>query len=52
MYKTIVVGCTPKAAQMAEKIEAEANRMSKEGYELVTSTITLSAKAILVFKKK
>ncbi len=51
IYKTIVIEYSPKADNMAEKIEAKANEMSEEGYELVTLSITGSAKAILVFKK-
>ena len=34
---------------MAAAVEAEANRMTLEGYSLVTMSITNSAKAILVF---
>lgn len=51
MYKTVVIEYSPKTDNMAKKIEEKANEMLKEGYELVTMTITNSAKAILVFKK-
>lgn len=51
MYKTVVIEYSPKADNMAKKIEEKANEMLKEGYELVTMTITNTAKAILVFKK-
>lgn len=51
MYKTVVVEYSPKAENMAKKIEETANDMSKDGYELITMSITGSAKAILVFKK-
>ena len=51
MYKTVVIEYTPKADKMAKKIEEKANEMSAE-YELVSFSVTLSAKAILVFKKK
>lgn len=51
IYKTVVIEYSPKADNMAEKIEMKANEMSEEGYELVTLSITGSAKAILVFKK-
>lgn len=34
-----------------KKIEEKANHMMETGYELVTVSITGSAKAILVFKK-
>ena len=52
MYKTIVIEYTPKAEKMAKKIEDKSNEMLKEGYILVTMSITMSAKAILVFMKK
>lgn len=50
MYKTIVINYTPKADNMALKIEEKANEMLKRGYELVTMSVTGTAKAILVFK--
>lgn len=52
MYKSVVIEYSPKANDMAKKIEDRANEMSQEGYELVTMSITGSAKAILVFKEK
>lgn len=51
MYKAVVIEYSPKAADMAEKIEEKANEMLKGGYELVTFSVTAAAKAILVFKK-
>lgn len=51
MYKTEVIGYTPKAKKMAEKIEEKCNEMEKEGFSLISATITPGAKAILVFKK-
>ena len=51
MYKTVVIEYTPKADDMAKKIEEKANEILQEGFELVTLSITGSAKAILVFKK-
>ena len=51
MYKTIVVEYSPKADDMAKKIEEKANEMLQEGYLLITMSITGTAKAILVFKK-
>lgn len=51
MYKTEVIPYSPKAAVMAARIEAKANEMEKDGYTLVTATVTLAAKAILIFKK-
>ena len=47
MYKTELIGYTP----VAKKIEDKCNEMEKEGFVLVSTTITLGAKAILVFKK-
>ena len=50
MYKTEVINYTPVAKKMAIKIEQKCNEMEKEGFTLISSTITLGAKAILVFK--
>lgn len=51
MYKTVVIEYSPKADDMAQKVEEKANEMLQDGYELVTMSITGTAKAILVFKK-
>ena len=51
MYKTVVVEYSPKANNMAEKIEQKANEMLQQGFDLVTMSVTTTAKAILVFKK-
>ena len=51
MYKTVVIEYSPKAEEMAKKVEEKTNDMAKEGYFLVTMSITGSAKAILVFKE-
>ena len=51
MYKAVVIEYSPKADNMAEKIEEKANEMLHEGYELATMSVTPAAKAILVFKK-
>ena len=51
MYKAVVIEYSPKADDMAQKIEEKANKMLQDGYELVTMSITGTAKAILVFKK-
>ena len=51
MYKTVVIEYSPKADDMAKKVEEKANEMQKNGYELVTMSITGTARAILVFKK-
>ena len=51
MYKTMVVKYSPKAKEMAAKIEETANKMEQEGFELVSCSITPSSKGILVFRK-
>lgn len=51
MYKTVVIEYTPKANDMALRVEETANAMYEQGDVLVTMSITPSAKAILVFKK-
>ena len=51
MYKTEVIEYSPKADDMAKKVEEKANEMLQEGYLLITMSITGTAKAILVFKK-
>ena len=51
MYKTVVIEYSPKADDMGKKIEEKANEMLQKGFELVTLSITGSAKAILVFKQ-
>ncbi len=51
MYKTKVIEYSPVAKDMAKKIEDEANEMVKNGYLLVSVSMTGSAKAILVFKQ-
>ena len=48
-YKTIVTDYAPKAKKMAEEIERVINEKAKEGWELVTFSLTNSCKAILVF---
>ena len=49
-YKTIVIGYTPKAKERAAAIESTANERAQEGWELMTFSVTNSAKAILVFR--
>lgn len=49
-YKTIVIDHSPKAKKMAAAIEEKANEMASVGWELVTFSVTNSAKAILVFR--
>mgnify|MGYP004532977867 CR=1 FL=1 len=50
MYKTIVIDYAPKAKKMAAAIENTANEKAQDGWELVTFSVTNSAKAILVFR--
>ena len=52
MYKTVIIEYSPKEDDMAQKVEEKTNEMLEKGYELVTMSITGTAKAILVFKNK
>lgn len=49
-YKTIVVDYAPKAKKMAAAIENAANDYAQNGWELVSFSVTNSAKAILLFR--
>ena len=49
-YKTIVIGYAPKTKEMAAAIERTANERAQEGWELITFSVTNSAKAILLFR--
>lgn len=49
-YKTIIIDYAPKAKKMAAAVEEKANEMAQNGWELVTLSVTNSAKAILVFR--
>lgn len=49
-YKTIVIDYAPKTKKMAAAIEEKANELAQTGWELVTFSVTNSAKAILVFR--
>lgn len=48
-YRTIVIDYAPRAGDMAAAIEKSANERAEDGWELVTFSVTNSAKAILVF---
>ena len=50
IYKTIVTDYAPKAKKMADEIEQVINEKAKDGWELVTFSVTNSCKAILVFR--
>lgn len=49
-YKTVVLKYNPCAKKMAEEVEKKSNEYLGKGWKLVTFSITLSAKAILVFE--
>lgn len=51
MYKTFVIDYNPKAENMAQAIEEQANKLEKGGYEIVSATITPSAKGIILARK-
>ena len=50
-YKTVVLPYQPRAEKMAASVEEKANEMAREGWELAACSITLSARAILVFRR-
>ena len=49
-YKTVVLKYNPRAKKMAEEVEKVANEYAEKDWKLVTFSVTLSAKAILVFE--
>lgn len=49
-YKTFMIDYAPKAKEMAAAIERTVNERAQEGWELMTFSVTNSAKAILVFR--
>ncbi len=49
-YKTVVLKYNPRAEKMAEEVEKVANEYAEKGWKLITFSVTLSAKAILVFE--
>ena len=52
MYKTRIVDYSPRASVLAERIERIANEEERQGFLLVSSSVTPSAKAILIFHKE
>ena len=46
-----MIDYAPKAKKMAAAIENTANEKAQDGWELVTFSVTNSAKAILVFRE-
>ena len=51
-YKTIVIDYAPKAEKMASAIEEKVNEMVRQGFKLVSFSVTNSCKAILVFRER
>lgn len=49
-YKTIVIDYAHKAKKLAVAIEKTANERAKEGWELLTFSLTHSDKVILLFR--
>ena len=49
-YKTVILKYQPFADKMAMVVEKTANEYAEKGYKLVSFSLTLSAKAILVFE--
>ena len=49
-YKTVVLKYNSRAQKMAEEVEKAANEYAEKGWKLVTFSVTLSTKAILVFE--
>ena len=47
--KTIVIDYEPAAKKMTAAIEESANEYAQSGWEIVTFSVTNTAKAILVF---
>ena len=45
MVKCEVIGYTPKAQEMADKIERRANEMASEGYALISCAMTPAARS-------
>ena len=50
IYQTICIGDAHKTKKLAAAIEKTANELAQTGWELVTFSVTDSAKAILVFR--
>ena len=51
MYIIEVINYSPLANELAKKINELANEMYLKGYELISFSVTNSAKCIVVFKK-
>lgn len=49
-YKTVVLKYNTRAEKMAEEVEKAANEYAEKGWKLISFSVTLSAKVILVFE--
>ena len=49
-YQTIVLGYNPVAKKMAKAVEDAANEYAQKGWKLLSFSVTLSGKGILVFE--
>lgn len=52
MYRTIVIGYTPKAKEPSKKIEEKASEMQDEDFSLVTFSVAPPAKTVHLFRQK
>lgn len=52
MYKTFVIDYNPKAESMALAMEEQSNKLDKDGYEVVSVTVTPSVKGIILVRKR
>ncbi|MCH4071830.1 hypothetical protein [Pseudoramibacter sp.] len=51
-YQTVVLDYNPKAANMAEAIEEQANALAAEGWAVLSFSVTPSGKAILLAQRE
>ena len=52
MYKAFVVACSPAADRMAELVEQKANEALREGYDVVSFSVTNSAGVITLARHR
>ena len=50
-YRTVTIAYTPRSQELAEKIAQTANQMERQGYALLSFSVTPGARGILVFRK-
>ena len=50
MYKTFAIPYSPFADKLAQLIEEKANELEGEGYEVVSFSVTPSARVIILAK--